>query len=118
MDSARVYIMGSAIFIICAGLCLSSSQVSEQSCGVDISDLTYECLKYVQKEGPEDPPSQGCCAVVKTVDVPCACKLLTKDVVEIISDMISTKKAVFVARSCGMQLSPGTQCGSFTIPPA
>ncbi|KAL9458646.1 hypothetical protein AB3S75_007500 [Citrus x aurantiifolia] len=116
--SPRVYILPLAILVI-AGFMVSKNQiVSAKSCGVNVSNLVSECLRYAGKIGPQEPPSQGCCAEVKTIDVPCVCKFLTDDVVETISDFISTKKAVFVARSCGIYLSPGTQCGSFTIPPA
>lgn len=114
--SPRVYILALAILIIIAGFMVSKNQfVSAESCGVNVSNLMSKCLWYAKKIGPQEPPSQGCCAEVKTLDVPCVCKFLTDGVVETISDFISTKKAVFVARSCGIYLSPGTQCGSKSI---
>lgn len=89
--------------------------MAAESCGVNVSNLMSQCLRYAKKTGPQKQPSQGCCAVVKTIDVPCVCNFLTDDVVEMISDFINTKKAVYVARSCGIHLSPGTQCGSKSI---
>ncbi|KAH9790059.1 AAI domain-containing protein [Citrus sinensis] len=112
--SSRIYFMLVAIFTV-AGVFQFSGQVSgAQHCGMNtnvLGQLVSQCEKYVLKSGPKIRPSPGCCAVVKKVDVPCVCKFVTKQIEEI----ISIEKMVYVARSCGIKISAGTKCGSFTV---
>lgn len=82
--------------------------VMGKSCEGDVLGLVSQCEKYVRRSGPEVKPSWGCCAVVKTVDVACVCKLVNKD----IEQVIDMQKVVYVARSCGKTVAPGTNCGS------
>ncbi|KAH7511328.1 hypothetical protein FEM48_Zijuj02G0050800 [Ziziphus jujuba var. spinosa] len=56
--------------------------------------------KYVSKSGPQTLPSKRCCTVEKSLDIPCVCNLVTKE----IEKLISMDKAVFV--------------GSYTVPNA
>lgn len=94
--------------MIMVGAMWCGQHASAQTCNADISSLMSQCQKYVKKSGPKMTPSPGCCAAVKPVDVPCACAYVTKD----IEAMVSMEKVVFVARSCGVKLTPGTKCGS------
>lgn len=94
--------------LILAGMSISRKFSAAQSCDTDVVSLVLQCEKFVEKSGPKVSPSPGCCAAVKSVDVSCVCALLTKE----IQDMISMDKVVFVARSCGKKVSPGTICGS------
>ncbi|KAJ9139752.1 hypothetical protein P3X46_030456 [Hevea brasiliensis] len=100
--------------LILVGMSISRKISAAQRCNTDIVSLVLQCEKYVEKSGPKVSPSPGCCALVKSVNVSCVCVLLTKD----IQDMISMEKVVFVARSCGKKISPGTICGSYTVPKA
>lgn len=86
----------------------SNHQAMAQSCEVNVLGLVSQCEKYVRKSGPKSKPSWECCAVVKVVNVPCVCKLVTKE----IEDAIDMDKVVYVARSCGKKVAPGTKCGS------
>ncbi|XP_057456745.1 uncharacterized protein LOC130747743 [Lotus japonicus] len=101
-----------AILLVVASLMCNTTQVSAQ-CGANVGDLISQCEKFVQKAGPTIPPSPGCCAVLKNVNVPCACRLITKDV----EKLVSVPKAIFVARSCGLNVPAGMQCGSVKVPP-
>ncbi|CAN1751122.1 hypothetical protein LINPERHAP1_LOCUS4241 [Linum perenne] len=67
-----------------------------------------QCWKYVQKSGSKSPPSPGCCAALKPVDLSCACPYVSKSV----EGYVSMDKVVYVARTCGMNLAAGTKCGS------
>lgn len=97
-----------AIMVI-AGISFSGKNVvTAQTCQGDLQGLIKQCAQYVQKPGPIVQPSQGCCSIVKNVDVPCICKYITKDVEKI----ISMEKVVYVARFCGQAISSGTKCGS------
>ncbi|KAB1225568.1 hypothetical protein CJ030_MR1G002477 [Morella rubra] len=83
-----------------------------QSCSeTNVAGLVSQCQKYVSKSGPKLKPSKECCAVVNAVNVPCACKLISKE----IEGLINMEKVVFVARSCGKEIARGTKCGSFTV---
>lgn len=82
--------------------------VTSAQCQGDFQGLVQECSKYVQKPGPQQSPSQGCCKVIKNVDLPCVCQHVTSQVEKI----ISMQKAAFVTASCGMPLAHGTKCGS------
>jgi len=95
-----------AIFVVFGTLIYNTNQVSGQ-CGGSLPALISECSKFVQKSGPNIPPSPGCCAAIRSFDVPCACKLITKEATK----FVSVPKAVSVARSCGVKLPAGMQCG-------
>ena len=85
-------------------------QVSAQ-CQASIPSLASQCLSSVQRFGPKIPPSAECCAVVKGVDIPCVCKLVTR----MVEFIISMEKVVYVGRSCGLTIQPGTICGSKSV---
>lgn len=70
--------------------------------------LMTQCAMFVQKNLPKTIPSPGCCEVIKSVDIPCVCQHITKD----IERMIDMEKVVFVAQSCDRPLAHGTKCGS------
>ena len=80
----------------------------QSTCHANIPSLILECSKFVSKSGPKVRPSPGCCSEVKPIDVPCVCKHVTKD----IEDMINMDKAVYVARTCGLNVPKGMKCGS------
>lgn len=102
-----------AILIIIGLFASDIVQVSaQQECGINVSNIETQCLKFVGKSGPEVPPSQGCCAALNAVDLKCACKYLTNDLLRKLADKISEEKVVFVAKSCGVKLPPGGKCAS------
>ncbi|GMI94648.1 hypothetical protein like AT4G33550 [Hibiscus trionum] len=82
-------------------------------CETSIPSLVSQCSQYVRTAGPEIPPSKDCCDVVKDLDIPCLCKYVTPDV----EKLVSMKKVVFVAKSCGLTVQPGMKCGSYVVPP-
>ncbi|XP_004293187.1 PREDICTED: uncharacterized protein LOC101300698 [Fragaria vesca subsp. vesca] len=88
--------------------------VQGQVCQGDMQGLITQCEPYVMK-GSVLPPtaSQGCCSAIKTLDIPCVCRHVTK-VVEAVVDMV---KVVKVVRSCGIPVPKGMNCGSYTVPP-
>ncbi|KAK2983405.1 hypothetical protein RJ640_012328 [Escallonia rubra] len=98
--------------IVCAVVVLFDNKVVSGQCQGDVQGLMQQCSRYVQKSGPKTEPSQGCCGVVKTVDLPCVCNHITDKVEQI----ISMEKAAYVAKSCGKPLAHGTKCGSYTVP--
>ncbi|XP_020214249.1 uncharacterized protein LOC109798402 [Cajanus cajan] len=111
MASSNSY-LSLAILVVAGSLIYNTKEVSAQ-CGGSVSDLVSQCSQFVQKSGPFIKPSPGCCAVLKKFNVPCACKLITKE----IASLVSIPKAVFVARSCGLNLPAGMHCGAVVIPP-
>ncbi|KAL2536890.1 Bifunctional inhibitor/lipid-transfer protein/seed storage 2S albumin superfamily protein [Forsythia ovata] len=96
------------LIILCAEIIILSNRIVFAQCQGNFQGLVQECSKYVQKGGPKQKPSQGCCNVVKAVDLPCVCQHITKDVEQI----ISMEKASYVAAVCGKPLPRGTKCGS------
>ncbi|XP_028758790.1 uncharacterized protein LOC114717763 [Neltuma alba] len=83
--------------------------VTAQFCqGAALSEIATICGKSVVPPGPEVPPSSECCSAMQIADIPCLCKLFTKE----IEGVMSPKKVVDVARSCGVTVSAGLQCGS------
>lgn len=105
MATDRSY-LNLAILVVVGCLICNTKEVSGQ-CGGSLTDLITQCQQYVQKTGPTIRPSAACCTVLRKFNVPCACKLITKEV----ANLVSIPKAVFVARSCGLNLPPGMQCG-------
>lgn len=95
-----------AILVVAGTMIYNTNQVSAQ-CGGSVPELISECSKFVQKNGPNIPPSPGCCAALKRFNIPCACKLIDKD----IERLVNVPKAIFVARSCGLNLPAGMHCG-------
>ncbi|TKY57342.1 pectinesterase 55 [Spatholobus suberectus] len=81
---------------------------AQTECGGDFSSIITTCNAFFQKQGPEIPPSQRCCEVLKNVDVPCLCKYITPP----IEAQISVEKAIYVARTCGCSVPAGIKCGS------
>ncbi|XP_010447223.1 PREDICTED: uncharacterized protein LOC104729900 [Camelina sativa] len=89
--------------------------VAAQVCGANLSGLMNECQRYVSSAGPNSPPpSRSCCALIRPIDVPCACRYVSRDV----TNYIDMDKVVYVARSCGKKIPSGYKCGSYTIPKA
>ncbi|CAN8327273.1 unnamed protein product [Cochlearia groenlandica] len=86
-----------------------------QVCGANVSGLMNECQRYVSNAGPNSPsPSRSCCGLIRPIDVPCACRYVSRDV----TNYIDMNKVVYVARSCGKKIPSGYKCGSYTIPAA
>ncbi|MED6139831.1 hypothetical protein PIB30_087650 [Stylosanthes scabra] len=111
MGNSRNLLRLASIVIACSIIIYNTEKVSGQ-CGGSVPALISECGQYVQKAGPQVPPSQGCCSELLKFNVPCACNLITEDV----ANLISVDKAVFVADYCGWKLTPGMQCGAIKIP--
>ncbi|WVZ04248.1 hypothetical protein V8G54_025054 [Vigna mungo] len=100
--------------LVVAGCLMCNTKEVYAQCGGSLPDLISQCQQYVQKTGPKIKPSAACCAVLKQFNVPCACKLVTKEV----ASLVSIPKVVFVGRSCGLNLPAGMHCGAVVIPPA
>ena len=96
-----------AMLMVAIILISGNHEVSAQ-CQASVPALISQCSKFVQKSGPKIPPSADCCAVVKGVDIPCVCNLITKA----IENIISFEKVVYVGRTCGLTIKSGTKCGS------
>ena len=94
------------ILFVFGTLIYNKNQVSAQ-CGGSLPDLISQCSKFVEKSGPNIPPSPGCCTAMRSFDVPCACNLITKEM----EKFVSVQKAISVARSCGLKVPAGMQCG-------
>ncbi|EEF49614.1 lipid binding protein, putative [Ricinus communis] len=108
MANLNVYFMAIAGIIM-----IGNDKVAlDQGCQGDLQGLITECAKYVQKLGPERDPSQGCCNVIKSVDIPCAFKYISDE----IEDVIDMGKVVHVAEFCDKALPHGMKCGSYTVP--
>ncbi|XP_021677382.2 uncharacterized protein LOC110662651 [Hevea brasiliensis] len=115
MESSRSRLSWVALAVlVVAGILISGEQASAISCQKDVIGLATKCKDFVEKEGPIVKPSKDCCAVVKKANVPCVCSLVTKQ----IEDLISMEKVFYVAKTCGKKVSPGTKCGSYTVPGA
>jgi len=105
MGSGGTYV-SLAMLVVAGCLMCNTKEVSAQ-CGGSLPDLITQCQAYVQKTGPKIKPSAACCAELLKFNVPCACKLVTKEV----ASLVSVPKVVFVARTCGLNLPAGMQCG-------
>ncbi|PON74373.1 Bifunctional inhibitor/plant lipid transfer protein/seed storage helical domain containing protein [Parasponia andersonii] len=77
-------------------------------CNGDVQGLITHCAVYVQKGTPMADPSAACCGAVKTVDIPCVCKNITKE----IENLVDMNKVFHLASACGRPLPHGTKCGS------
>ncbi|KAL3829773.1 hypothetical protein ACJIZ3_018575 [Penstemon smallii] len=100
------------IILFCANMNVFTNNMVSAQCQGDFQGLVQQCSRFVQKQGPKENPSQGCCNVVKTVDFPCVCSHITPQLEQI----ISMEKAVFVAGVCGKPLAHGSKCGDYTVP--
>ncbi|KAM6570779.1 hypothetical protein CsatB_018764 [Cannabis sativa] len=83
-----------------------------EGCQGDLQGLITHCAIYVQKGTPMTKPSAPCCDAVRTVDIPCACQHITKE----IEGLVDMNKVFNLASSCGRPLPHGTKCGSSTVP--
>ncbi|KAL9688741.1 hypothetical protein QQ045_033165 [Rhodiola kirilowii] len=101
------------VAVILAAAHPTTARNNRTLCRVVVSDLVSKCAKFAQGSGPVTNPSQDCCRVIKDTDIGCACKRVNW----FIERIVNMKKAIFVARSCGLKLQAGTKCGSFKIPP-
>ncbi|KAJ6691953.1 LIPID TRANSFER PROTEIN [Salix purpurea] len=104
-----------SLFLIVGVHILGNHKVSA-NCKEIVPSLVSNCSRFVRVPGPKVPPSAACCKVAQAVtvaDVPCFCKLITPAVQKV----ISMEKVVYVARTCGLPVPPGTVCGSYTVPP-
>lgn len=114
----RIYFVPLAILLTMVGLFVSDNQVLAQVCGInDLSTLQAQCLKFVQKSGPSENPSQGCCKEVREIDVQCVCDDLLSDnsIAQLLINQLNLEKVVSVAKFCGKQLPSGKKCGSKLI---
>ncbi|KAH7511177.1 hypothetical protein FEM48_ZijujUnG0039500 [Ziziphus jujuba var. spinosa] len=89
-----------------AGMLVMGNSGVRAQCEARIPSLIAQCGKYVSKSGPQTLPSKRCCTVEKSLDIPCVCNLVTKE----IEKLISMDKAVFV----GSKL----WAGRYTVPNA
>jgi len=89
---------------------INASAVEKKGCSYRTrAAILLQCAEYIQILGPEIPPSEQCCAVMKAADIPCVCKHIPRKV-ELI---ISMKKFVDAAHTCGSEIPPpGGMCGS------
>ncbi|KAK7264069.1 hypothetical protein RJT34_31672 [Clitoria ternatea] len=101
------------VILVVIGLLTYNTEKVSGQCGGNVPDIVSKCSQFVEKSGAVVPPSAECCAVLRNIDVPCICKLVTREV----EKLVSIPKAIFVARSCGLNVPPGMQCGSVKVPP-
>jgi hypothetical protein len=80
------------------------------NCGGNFLGIASDCRSYVEKEGPQTPPSEACCEALKGADFKCYCDNITP-----YEGMISIEKALYVARYCQVQNIPTDKCGSKLI---
>ncbi|KAJ8748803.1 hypothetical protein K2173_011359 [Erythroxylum novogranatense] len=100
-----------AVFAISAISSISRDNlVLGQACQADLNRLASQCASFVRKQGPVVDPSQACCGVVKSVDVPCVCKLITKEA----ERFIDLGKVAHVLDFCGKPLH-GMKCGTIFL---
>lgn len=99
------------LMLVCTSMIFFTTASAQ--CQGDFQGLIQQCSRFVQRPGPQQSPSQGCCNVVRDVDLPCVCQHVTTQVEKI----ISMQKAAFVSASCGKPLAHGTKCGSNNINP-
>ncbi|KAF3437447.1 hypothetical protein FNV43_RR20200 [Rhamnella rubrinervis] len=92
--------------------CENMMVTGQMACRGDMQGLITQCAVYVQKGTPMVDPSEPCCRAVRSVDIPCVCKRLNKEIEQIV-DM---DKVFHLASSCGRPLGHGTKCGSSTVP--
>ncbi|KAI4318213.1 hypothetical protein L6164_026005 [Bauhinia variegata] len=95
-----------AIFLVAGTVMVSNINLVAAQCGANVPELVSQCSSYVQPGGQPTAPSAACCDVIKPIDIPCACKLISN-----IENYVDPKKAVFVARSCGKTVPAGMHCG-------
>ncbi|XP_011032284.1 PREDICTED: uncharacterized protein LOC105131148 [Populus euphratica] len=109
------HVLALAMLLI-VGIHILGNQKVAASCNETVSSLVSKCSPFVRIPGPRVLPSDACCQAAKQVtvgDLPCVCKLVTPA----LQKVISMDKALFVARTCGLTVPPGTVCGSYTVPP-
>ncbi|KAK2641310.1 hypothetical protein Ddye_023073 [Dipteronia dyeriana] len=94
--------------LVFAGTLILGNHGVLADCEETITQLVLHCLQFVRPDPAQRPPSSQCCAVLKSANIPCVCSHVTPDVEKI----VSMKKVVFVARTCGAHIPPGTKCGS------
>uniref|UniRef100_A0A7N0VBC4 Bifunctional inhibitor/plant lipid transfer protein/seed storage helical domain-containing protein n=1 Tax=Kalanchoe fedtschenkoi TaxID=63787 RepID=A0A7N0VBC4_KALFE len=100
-------------FILLTLAILSEARDNRQTlCRVFVPDLVSRCARYARGSGPVSSPSRECCRVIKNTDVACACGHVNW----FVERLVNMRKAVYVARACGIKLQPGSKCGSFKIP--
>ena len=99
------------LMVVASILLISGNHKVSAKCQGSIPNLISKCSTFVQKAGPENPPSADCCAVVMGLDIPCVCNLVT----QAIENMISMDKAVYVGRTCGLSIQSGQKCGSKSV---
>ncbi|GAV75429.1 LTP_2 domain-containing protein [Cephalotus follicularis] len=97
-----------AMVVVVGTLIFCDHGANAQCSEIPPIDLMFQCERFVQISGPKIPPSRECCSVVKKVEVPCICKVVTPEIEKI----ISMDKVVYVARTCGVPVQPGMKCGS------
>nr|XP_012574900.1 uncharacterized protein LOC101512697 [Cicer arietinum] len=96
--------------------------VNAEDCENDIQGLNIECMVYMQKIGGQINPSDRCCDVIKTANVPCVCKnglsrkLTFSPYPGTYADLINWKKVMYCFNYCGRPLPRGLKCDRFTVP--
>ncbi|KAJ6670766.1 BIFUNCTIONAL INHIBITOR/LIPID-TRANSFER PROTEIN/SEED STORAGE 2S ALBUMIN SUPERFAMILY PROTEIN [Salix viminalis] len=76
-----------SLFLIVVAHILGNHKVSG-NCKEIVPSLVSNCSRFVRVPGPKVP-----------------------------AKVISMEKVVYVARTCGLPVPPGTVCGSYTVPP-
>ena len=106
MANSSTHFIVMAILVTVGIQILSDKMVSAQ-CESQIFQLVSKCSKFVQKIGPEIPPSPECCQVVQNANIPCVCSKVTLETEKKIS-----AKVINVATKYGVEVKPGFKCGS------
>ncbi|TKY55244.1 Bifunctional inhibitor/plant lipid transfer protein/seed storage helical domain [Spatholobus suberectus] len=72
------------VFLAIIGMLMLSGNNNVVGCHDDLQRLITQCGAYIEKSKPKADPSQGCCNVVKNMDIFCVCQQLTKRVVHLL----------------------------------
>ncbi|KAK7276887.1 hypothetical protein RIF29_18033 [Crotalaria pallida] len=104
-----------AMLLLVAIIELGNVQGISADCNAsDIPLILLKCRKFIKRDAPKLEPSKACCESLKEVDLACLCDKYITPPVEAI---ISVKKAIYVAETCGCTVPPsGAKCGSYVIP--
>lgn len=103
-----ILLAAAAAAAVSAQLSPHDPQAPGSGCQNDIDALWSSCKKFVQKEGPKQPPSEECCKTVKATDADasCICDYLGSPDAR---NKLSLEKVFYVTKQCGVTIPKG--CG-------
>lgn len=101
-DTSRVVLISALVAVGLVGMALGCVSPN-------FGQLYNVCGDYVMPSASyQAEPSEACCKLLKGYDISCACNFVTKAM----EAYVDPKKALYVAKECGITVKPGTKCGS------